>query len=311
MSTDVAPFAEPVAIIPLPARPRTLDLTNNGEFLVVSMDFVPHGEDAIRVFSVPDGELLASTSPRSSRGAAFVDDGNAIAFLRQLDTPGVALEKLAWRTNAPATDLGTSPLSVQSLTRSRSGQLLAITGTDVEVFSLAEDRTIRFINGDGEAESVVACFSYDERSIYLAQLEKGQLVQQDLRSGEELARWRIAPANGGSLSVSASGRFIASQNARAAHLFDRDRPMYVDGAWLFEDRVATVPLFAGDESFVALHALGSPRPLDLYSESGYLHRTKGPYRGLNTVGARAYDSEVYAWSSEARQGRWQVLVYRR
>jgi hypothetical protein len=242
----------------------------------------------------------------------FVDDGSSIVYLRQLETPGVALEKLPWQSPSDIPeDLGTSPLSVRSLARSRSGQLLAITGSDVEVFSLTEDRTIRFIQGNGEVEDLVACFSYDERSIYIAQLEEGQLVQQDLRSGEELARWPIAPDNGGSLSVSRSGRYVVSHSSRGAALFDGDKPLYPSGVMKYGRRKGTVALFDGDERFAALHMLGAPWPLDLREEAGWLHKTRGDYDGLNTVATKAHDAEVYAWSREDSDFKHDVLVYRR
>jgi WD40 repeat protein len=312
MTTDVEPFGEPVAVVPLPAKPHTLDLSNDGTRLVVAMKYVAETEDAVRVYEVDTGKLLASTSPWSSRGAVFADDGDAIVVLRQLhEEGGVRLEKLPWRTPAPAEDLGTSPLSVSSLTRSRSGQLLAITGKDVEVFSLAEDRTIRFIKGRGDAEDVVACFSHDERSIYIAHLEEGQLIQQDLRSGEELARWPVARDDGGSLSVSPTGRFLVSQSYRGAALFDGQRALYPDGKVAFSGRKGTVPLFSNDERFVALHLLGTPWLLDLQDESGWLHRGRGVFRGRNDLGTKACDAEVYAWSREDDEFKHDVVIYKR
>ena len=312
MNTDVVPFGEPVAVIPLPTKPHTLDLSNDGSLLVVAMEFVPKTEDAVRVYDVATGELVGSTSPWSSRGAVFTDAAEAIVILRQLhEEGGVALEKLAWRTSAPAEDLGTSPLSVRSLTRSRSGQLLAITGKAVEAFSLTEDRTIRFIKGRGDAEDVVARFAHDERSIYLAHLEEGQLIQQDLRSGEELARWPITPANGGHIAVSPSGRYLACHTTRGAVLYDGDRSLYTSGTMKYRRRKINLALFDSEERFAALHMAGSPRPLDLHQESGWIHDTQGPYEGRMTVAAKAHDAEVYAWAREDNDFRHDVLVYRR
>ncbi len=312
MTTDVEPFGEPVAVVPLPAKPHTLDLSNDGTRLVVAMKYVAETEDAVRVYEVDTGKLLASTSPWSSRGAVFADDGDAIVVLRQLhEEGGVRLEKLPWRTPAPAEDLGTSPLSVSSLTRSRSGQLLAITGKDVEVFSLAEDRTIRFIKGRGDAEDVVACFSHDERSIYIAHLEEGQLIQQDLRSGEETARWPITSDNGGQIIVSKSGRFVAFHSHRCAALFDGNKPLYVNGRLKYRRNKATVALFDADERFAALPMLGAPWLLDLTEESGWIQKPEGAHEGLNRIAAKAHDAEVYAWSREDNQFKYDVVVYRR
>jgi len=310
--SDIQPFGPPEAVIPLPARAHTLDISNDGSLLVVSMNHVRDGAPAIRVHGLPSGELLATVDTQHSRGAVFVDDGDAIVYLRNLETPAVALERLAWREpGSEPQDLGASPLSIRKLVRSHSGSLLAVVGSDLEVFSLAEDRTIRFLKGPKRSGELVACFSRDERSIYIAHLEEGQLIQQDLRSGEELARWPIKPDNGGQIIVSKSGRFVALHGRRGAAIFDGDTPLYSTGKLKYRRRTGTVALFDGDESFAALPMLGAPWLLALTDESGWLQKTEGDYPGLNTIAAKAHDAEVYAWAREDSEFKHDVLVYRR